>query len=207
MGCGYHWQHHPQCAHQLALELACNSNTQATGLSLVGPAYVQVRFPRRRTCTELKTAHYCEVMEAAIVGSDTFGRVQSGIPTHRYGGPGNSYSEDPSQRRLRFKLDGLVTAEAQPHIRRLSNRWLSITGMIIHGHLTCRDSFGDIFTLTSGVEPTATSNSYIHETANLRSIASPASYIRTSGQAYPVDEEPTNWQVHLHGINPPIPVT
>ena len=82
------------------------------------------------------------------------------------GGPGNSYSEDPSQRRLRFKLDGLVTAEAQPHIRRLSNRWLSITGMIIHGHLTCRDSFGDIFTLTSGVEPTATSNSYIHETAN-----------------------------------------
>ena len=24
-------------------------------------------------------------MEAAIVGSDTFGRVQSGIPTHRYG--------------------------------------------------------------------------------------------------------------------------
>ena len=118
------------------------------------------------------------------------------------GGPGNSYSEDPSQRRLRFKLDGLVTAEAQPHIRRLSNRWLSITGMIIHGHLTCRDSFGDIFTLTSGVEPTATSNSYIHETANLRSIASPASYIRTSGQAYPVDEEPTNWQVHLHGIKP-----
>ena len=80
------------------------------------------------------------------------------------GGPGNSYSEDPSQRRLRFKLDGLVTAEAQPHIRRLSNRWLSITGMIIHGHLTCRDSFGDIFTLTSGVEPTATSNSYIQRT-------------------------------------------
>ena len=33
------------------------------------------------------TAHYCEVMEAAIVGSDTFGRVHSGIPTHRYGGP------------------------------------------------------------------------------------------------------------------------
>ena len=42
---------------------------------------------RFKLCTELKTAHYCEVMEAAIVGSDTFGRVQSGIPTHRYGGP------------------------------------------------------------------------------------------------------------------------
>ena len=28
---------------------------------------------------------------AHLEGSDTFGRYQSGIPTHRYGGPGNSY--------------------------------------------------------------------------------------------------------------------
>ena len=89
-------------------------------------------------------------------GSGSYSPTQQGIPTHRYGGPGNSYSEDPSQRRLRFKLDGLVTAEAQPHIRRLSNRWLSITGMIIHGHLTCRDSFGDISHISSNPPSTDT---------------------------------------------------
>ena len=41
-----------------------------------------------------RTAHYCEVMEAAIVGSDTFGRVQSGIPTQRRG-PRPCYGSQP----------------------------------------------------------------------------------------------------------------
>ena len=37
--------------------------------------------------TEMRAAFYRPPGNPVLVGSDTFGRYQSGIPTHRYGGP------------------------------------------------------------------------------------------------------------------------
>ena len=75
-----------------------------------------------------------------LVGSYTFGRYQSGIPTHRYG------AEAPPTYQLTGQSSSQSPVDILRNLPALTPTPGSSTAMV-------RDSFGDIFTLTSGVEP------------------------------------------------------
>ena len=95
-----------------------------------------------------------------LVGSDTFGRYQSGIPTHRYGGPAACLCSPNLQvgryLQLQHRICSNVKVRLKAQLKVKHALGTRPTGPLLRESTGCTTH---MFTLTSGVEPTATSNS------------------------------------------------